>query len=237
LEDAAKPDPHESTKTQARQDLAKLLECVRSARELVQYFKTRESNLGASITTYNTMWTLFAPNTNLVARPFLNTPQIFEVFAAPWTPVSTNPRIRYVVVWCWDWNGKDMVKVHYLLPIERFRGTKNINKLLCYPVDYHKDGSEKEREELFAAARERGAKYNKFVRRKPGATQMYAYDGEALSESQQILRSAEDDLVSILFLSMEFPMNFSDRRATLSHQAMTTTIGPARARQGVIAGN
>lgn len=95
-----------------------------------------------------------------------------------------------------------MVKVYYCLPIKRFRGTKDINELLCYPVIYHKDGNIKDIEDLLATVQDRGAKYNKIVRCKPGATQMYAYDGEALSESKQIIRSAEDDLVGISVLSL-----------------------------------
>lgn len=113
-----------------------------------------------------------------------------------------------------------MVKVYYCLPIKRFRGTKDINELLCYPVKYHKDGSI---ENLFAKTRDRGAKYKRIVQSKPGATQMHAYNGNAISESQQIIRSADDDSVSILFLFSVPPLILSDRRVTVNRCSLMTT--------------
>ncbi|KAL9118250.1 MAG: hypothetical protein Q9187_005206 [Circinaria calcarea] len=178
LEAAATPNPDDlPNKKQAREDLARLLDTVRAAPELEKYFKTRDSNLNAAITTYETMWTLFPPKTKIVAKPFLNTLQVFEVEAAPIPYETPVPRTLSVLAWCWDWNGKEMSKVYYWLDIEKFRGTKGINLLPCYPIKYHKDGTSEDEEELLKVLKMRGAKYNKIVRSGPGSTQMYSYKG------------------------------------------------------------
>lgn len=199
LEDAAviKPEDDEAKK-QARADLQKLLECVKAAPELEKYFKTRDSNLGASITTYETMWTLFCPGTKLVAKLFLNQFQILEVSRAPIPRSNPPPQDLKVLAWCWDWNGKEMIKVYYWLSIERFWGTKPVNQLFCYPLEYYGDGTEKEREEFCKTIRARGTKYNKIVRSKSGATQMYIYNGAALSERRSVIKARINDTVRSL---------------------------------------
>ena len=169
---------------------------MEGAPELEKYFKTRESNLNASITTYETMWTLFSPKTKIVAKPFLNTTQVFVVEDGPIPYTTPAPNRLVVLAWCWDWNGKEMTKVYYYLPIEKFRGTRDINQLPCYPIKYHRGTNENE-EELCKGLKTRGAKYNKIVRSKPGATQMYSYSGEAVSDKRSLIRSMETDGVSI----------------------------------------
>lgn len=177
--------------TQARKDLEKLLECVTTAPELEKYFKTRDSNLKAHITTYETMWTIFPPKTKIVAKLFLNQVQILEVRGAPIPRRSPPGPVLRLLAWCWDWNGKEMVKVWHLLSIDRFWGTKDIDQLFCYPIQYHKDESP---EELRRVIRERGEKYSKIVRSKPGATQMYMYNGIALAERRNVIKPNRDTI-------------------------------------------
>jgi hypothetical protein len=135
------------------------------------------------------MWTLFAPKTKIVAKLFLNQTQILEVGRAPLPRRSLRrnpePREHRVLAWCWDWNGKKMVKVYYFLAIDRFWGTKDIDQLFCYPLQYHKEDT---KEEFCKSIRARGVRYNDIVRSKAGATQMYKYDGAALSERRSVIR-------------------------------------------------
>ena len=87
---------------QTCEDLQRLLDCVKAAPELEKYFKTRDSNLGASITTYDTLWTLFAPKTQVIAKSFMKMLQVFEVESF-WSPGGKSlPRRQYILVWCWD---------------------------------------------------------------------------------------------------------------------------------------
>lgn len=72
----------------------------------------------------------------------MNMPQVFEVESF-WSPgVKSRHRRQYVFVWCWDWNGGKMVKTYYWLSIERFLGTKDIDQLSCFPIQYYETGEE-----------------------------------------------------------------------------------------------
>lgn len=179
----------------------KLLECVEAAPELEKYFKMRDSNLKAKITTFDTMWTIFEPKTKVVAKPFLQTTQIFEVAFAPIPRFDNVPstKRRAVSVWCWDWNGKEMTKVFYDIMINRFWGTKDISQLACYPLVYYMDGVDEEIQSLCDNLRERGKKYNRIVKSKTGASQMYMYDGPALSERRSVVSKRGKDQVSTFF--------------------------------------
>ena len=179
----------------------KLLECVEAAPELEKYFKMRDSNLKANITTFDTMWTIFKPKTKVVAKPFLQTTQIFEVAFAPIPRFDNVPstKRRAVSVWCWDWNGKEMTKVFYDIMINRFWGTKDISQLACYPLVYYMDGVDEEIQSLCDNLRERGKKYNRIVKSKTGASQMYMYDGPALSERRSVVSKRGKDQVSTFF--------------------------------------
>lgn len=178
---------------QTCEDLQRLLECVKAAPELEKYFKTRESNLGAFITSYDTLWTLFAPKTQVIAKPFMKMPQVFEVNSFLNPGDKSLPRYQSILVWCWDWDGKKMIKIYYWLSIEKFSGTKDINQLSCYPIQYYKTGQE----ELKEALRARGLKYHTIVRSKTGASQMYAYNGDALTDGQNAIRSVIGNTVRV----------------------------------------
>ncbi|MCJ1417781.1 hypothetical protein MMC32_004126 [Xylographa parallela] len=188
LETSSKQHPDDPGKNQACRDLERLLEAVKTAPELEKYFKTRESNIGASITTYETMWTLFAPKTRVIARPYMKMLQVFEVETAPIPWETPLPRVLEVLVWCWDWNGKEMTKVYFWIQIKKFRGTRDISQLECYPCKFHK-GDE---EEFMSTLRKRGAKYNRIVRSKDGATQMRHYEGDALSDQRNAIKSSDE---------------------------------------------
>ena len=194
LQEAVKERPEDDEKRkQAREDLARLMEHVKGSPELESYFKTRESYLNANLTTYETMWSLFVPGKKIYAQPFMNTPQLFVVENPPYMwerERRLQPTKLGVDCWCYDWNGKEMVKVYYSISIERFRGTKAVNELICYPIKYYKDeaGQYKSEEDLCNMLLERGRKYNKIVRGPKGATQMHQYKGNALADRRNAIR-------------------------------------------------
>jgi hypothetical protein len=168
-----------------------LLNRVQTAPELEKYFKTRETNVNAKITTYETLWTCFGPKTKIVAKPFMNTPQILEVLISPipyFTPVeATLP----MYAWGWDWNGKRMVKVYYELKFERFRGTKSISELPFYPIEFHSN-----KDELLSTIRARNKKWLEIIHVKPGASQMFKYSGNAYADRRKVLAAGDDGNVS-----------------------------------------
>jgi hypothetical protein len=178
----------EAPESQASQDLQHLLQRIQSAPELEKYFKTRETNINASITTYETLWTCFAPKTRVIAKPFMDMPQVLEVSTSP-IPFSTPVESTLEMwAWCWDWNGKKMVRAYYRLKFERFRGTKPINDLPFYPVEFDPD-----KEEVCADIRRRSEQYIKAVLVKAGASQMFTYVGNAYGDRRKVLASADED--------------------------------------------
>lgn len=121
LQKRAQEDPE----SQLSKDLSHLLGRVETAEELEDYFKTKEVNGGAKVTTFETLWTIFAPKTLIVAKPFLGIPQLLEVSESPIPPrgYAKNASRLWTFAWCWDWNGKNMIKVTYAFKTKRFRGT------------------------------------------------------------------------------------------------------------------
>ncbi len=85
--------------------------------------------------------------------------------------------------------------MYYDIAIDRFWGTKDINQLVAYPLEYYLDGSEKEIDGLCKTLRDRGAKYNRIVRSKAGSSQMYVYGGPALSERRSVVKKKTKDNV------------------------------------------
>jgi hypothetical protein len=180
---------------QAKEDLKKLLDYIRSVPELIKYFRTREGNATAKVTTYEHMWTLFAPGSLVLAKPFLKQNQVFKVEEPPIPYVSTKlPPKLFVSAYCWDYNGKKWVKVFYNLAIENFRGTKEINQLECYPINYYDGGPGGIQEtDLRETLIKRGEKYISLTKLRPGSEQMYIHRGPAVSEQRNALRSEDED--------------------------------------------
>lgn len=101
---------------------------MEAAEEFEDYFKTKEVNASARVTTFETLWTVFPPKTLIVAKPFLGIPQLLEVSTSPTSPrgLKKNVTRLWMWAWCWDWNGKNMVKVYYIFKIKHFRGTVSL---------------------------------------------------------------------------------------------------------------
>lgn len=140
--------------------------------------------------TYETLWTVFAPNTLIVARPFMNTPQILKVADSP-IPYHRRDlhRALWMWAWCWDWDGKRMLKVEYRLKFERFPGTKDITELQYYPLCFYDNP-----EELRSTVRKRSLQFIKTTARcPPGASQMFLYDGLAYADQRNVLSNEDDN--------------------------------------------
>jgi len=187
---------------QARSDLETLLAQVEKVSGLDAFFKTRESNLKANLTTYETMWTLFIPGQRIYAKPFLGMPQMFIVQSPPmfWDIERTLPAFVEMDCWCYDWNGKEIVKVWYYLKFERFRGTKPISELVAYPIEYYKDKDEhskadfSSKDDLINHLIDRGTTFDQVVRGPKGASQQHKYDGDALADRRNVIKVTRDEV-------------------------------------------
>lgn len=167
-----------------RQDLADLLYHLKRTDELTDYFKTRESNREANLTTYSTMWTIFAPGTEVVVKTFLNNLQVFRV--SSWPKPGSGGNRKSVICWGYDWNGKDFVKCFYTFSIGKFEGTKEIDTLDYYPLEFYQDETLDFEDESGAAGHlrtsliERGQLFHELYKTEKGAKQMFDYNGLVL---------------------------------------------------------
>lgn len=176
------------TDSQETKDLVCLLERIETAPELRDYFKIRTSNLAAKVVTFDTLWTVFAPGTLVVARLFQNEEQIFKVEDSPIPWPNWAPRSHKMWVWSWDYDGKKMLKVQYCLKFERFRGTKPITELPYYPIEYH-GASQKLKDD----SRQRASQFTKAtIRCLKGADQMFKYKGVAYAVPRNLLLDKEE---------------------------------------------
>ncbi|KAI1337337.1 hypothetical protein F5Y15DRAFT_418099 [Xylariaceae sp. FL0016] len=188
LRERAKQDPD----SQLSKDLSHLLGRIETAEELEDYFKTREANASANVTTFETMWTVFAPKTLIVVKPYMGHLQLLQVHGSPipsrWMPTNQITRL-WLEAWGWDWNGKKMVKVFYDLKIKRFRGTKQINELDYYPLSYHSDPGLL-RSQIVGRSKS-FLRMTRFV--KPGAGQSFSYEGNAFVTRRKVVSVNKED--------------------------------------------
>ncbi|KAI4225635.1 MAG: hypothetical protein L6R36_003751, partial [Xanthoria steineri] len=56
-------DRKDTIAREGSEGLADMLECIRTSKELKDYFKNRESNIARHVTSYKYLWTLFPPAT------------------------------------------------------------------------------------------------------------------------------------------------------------------------------
>lgn len=171
----------------ARDDLKELLEWVRGAEENEQYFKTRDQNLQSRTTTFDKLWTLFRPGTKAFAKPCMGMEQIFEIETPPdsWR----DPKEMFVTCWYWDYVGEKLERNNIVFRIDKFRGTKDITSLPCYPLDYYRDeNGDYSGDALIEKLRTRGRRFCEINRVKRGADQMFEYNGfDALLNDRSVL--------------------------------------------------
>ncbi|RYP22908.1 hypothetical protein DL767_008956 [Monosporascus sp. MG133] len=187
LQKRAQQDPE----SQPSKDLAHLLGRVETAEELEDYFKTKEVNSIAKVTTFETLWTVFAPKTLIVTKPFLGIPQLLEVSSSPLSAPGAMKKVSrlWMTAWCWDWDGKKMVKVYYDLKFRRFRGTMEISKLDYYPLSYYEGA-----EELQSTIRKRSKAFLKATMFCPtGAGQTFKYEGMAFVARRKVVSGSRDE--------------------------------------------
>ncbi|KAI9689742.1 MAG: hypothetical protein M1822_009624 [Bathelium mastoideum] len=168
--------------TQPCKDLEDLLATMKATPELEDHVKALDSNITSSTVTFDTLWTLFAPETFVVARAFMGIPQILQTINC----VRFSRRCFRVWAWHWDWNGKMLIRVKHCLNIERFIGTARIAELPYQPLRHHSQP-----EALCAAIRKRSLKFIKATTRcKQGASQMFRYTGSVYVHHTMIFPSS-----------------------------------------------
>jgi len=99
------------------------------------------------------------------------------------------------------WNRFEIVRVYHNIAIERFRGTKPINELTCYPAGASQirsaDSEAFDLSQLFRVLVERGKKYEKIVKSLQGASQMFDYHSKALSHERDFMGRNNNNIVYV----------------------------------------
>ena len=176
--DANEPDDTLERKA-ARADLAKVLEFVQRSKNLEAYFKTRQSNQGSGVVSYEHLWTVFAVGTEVIATTFLEEKQIMIVGDPPVYYAEEKSQS----LWCWyyDYDGSDWVVAEVEFEIDRYNGTKPIDTLPCYPLSYYNEGENTDLAKLKKGFIQRGKNFKSLCTAKPGIKQMFDYKKQMLS--------------------------------------------------------
>ena len=169
-----------SERKEARADLAQVLDFVQCSKGLESYFKTRASNRSSEVINYNDLWTIFAVGTEVVTSTFLEDKQIMIVGDPPYLFAEEKSQS----LWCWyyDHDGTNWIVAEVEFEIDRYTGTKSIDTLPCYPLEFYKQSGEKpDLAKLRAGFIERGKRFKELCTATPGVGQMFDYNGQLLS--------------------------------------------------------
>jgi hypothetical protein len=168
---------------QGRNDLKLLLEYIERVEpenvELVKSIETRTRISSKDI------WALFRPGDLVVATPYLDEPQIFQVH-------SQKNKDGYdiaVVCWAYDWTGTELERHYYEFTLKIMDDDGDggdITKLACYPIRYYKgkDGLTNEQtwsKELI----KRGRTFEDLCKESITPGKLYSYTGDMLVESNK----------------------------------------------------
>ncbi|RYP83495.1 hypothetical protein DL770_005385 [Monosporascus sp. CRB-9-2] len=170
-------------------NLTNLLAAVKAIPELEDYFKIRDADPKFRTVTFETLWTLFAPETLVAARPFMNIPQVFRVIDT----IRLSRRFFRIRAWHWDWDGKALIRVKYDLDIERFVGTRRVDELPYQPLA---DCSQAE-----AMCNTIRGRSLRFIEQtfwcKPGVSQLFQYHGRAYVHRRQKIFPTDTNEINV----------------------------------------
>ncbi len=122
---------------QGRQDLQLLLDHLLD----IEPDRIKVAKSIASLTKVSTkdLWLLFRPGTEVIAKPYLNEPQLFRVEDIHLKEVSF-----IIHTWALDWTGTELKRECYRFKLSRHEKDDEkltITELNCYPVRYYTSGN------------------------------------------------------------------------------------------------
>lgn len=138
----------------------------------------------AKIISFTNILYLFTPGKYMVAFPFLDQPQLFQI-----DTYYYKPKDEFTVgAWAYDWNGSSLERRQYKFSIRMFEDDRRINELPFYPVDYFEDETKAVGlPALRRKMKDRAEKFREYCRCEKGR-QLFSYEGVAMIPD----RHAED---------------------------------------------
>ncbi|KAJ2901775.1 AAA family ATPase [Zalerion maritima] len=184
LKEEANRDGLDEKNMNTREDLKLLLKAIEEGTgdpKLDDYMKRRESFIESNTITFDALWTIFAPGTLVLSRPFPRENQVFIANTPyqswPQIPSRGGRRAAKFDLWCctYDWTGFEFERRAFYLQMDHFEGTKPISALPTRPFTPDMDGYAEIKKDLI----ERGKEYVRFCTTPPG-NRMFSYEGKAL---------------------------------------------------------
>ena len=166
----------------ARRDLKQLMKQVSTTIEVAQYFLEFDPSRSPKPTTINFeyLWTLFPPGCLVYSTPVMEKDQVFIVQDWDESSDKNNKRVFVLTCWSYDWDGTTFNRIPYDFKIEAFSGTKSINTLDHYPLEYYRN-----EQQLRNRLMVRGKKYRELCICKSGA-QLFSYNGPCIEGQKGI---------------------------------------------------
>ena len=182
LKHASEAKSGDDESNSARRDLKQLMKQVSTTIEVAQYFLDFDPTRTPKPTTINFefLWTLFPTGRLVYSAPVMEQDQVFIVQDLEESLDKNNKRVFVLTCWSYDWDGATFNRVSYDFRIESFSGTKSINTLDHYPLEYHRD-----EQQLRNRLMVRGKKYREQCICKSGA-QLFSYDGPCIEGQKGI---------------------------------------------------
>jgi DNA polymerase III delta prime subunit len=162
----------------AREDLASLMQLIRSSDCLRSYFQSRDLLQSSKKIKYEHLWTIFAHGSRVYARSYGNELQMFEVTESS-AALTKSFRFR-VTCSAFDWDGNEWKTYAYDFYIKEFSGEKLISSLDVFPTEFYcnQEGVYDD-SELRKKLRDRGQKTHDLCKHENMPNQ-YDYHGSAL---------------------------------------------------------
>jgi hypothetical protein len=151
LVEAIGKEEDEETKTHL-----KLLHSVLHA-ELKETIAAKEDLVANGVVTFSHMWTIFAPG-DLVYTVEDGQDRLFELQSADYGVDRRGNSIYNINCYSIDWDGESFGRRNEYVKNNTFEGTRHINRLPAYPLEFHPNQSKLLKELL-----ERGKTWEKFA--------------------------------------------------------------------------
>ncbi|KAL9058201.1 MAG: hypothetical protein Q9206_002032 [Seirophora lacunosa] len=161
---------------ETREALADLLECIRSTRELKEYFKTRDANIARQVTSFKDLWTFFPPATRVVASPFMGTRQLCLVEALKGRSDRESGKTYWQIECIYLDFDTSFSRRMISFKVMDFEDTKPLKALECYPTKFMDN-----EEEFLKLCEKQGKMFKTFCFGLKGAAKLFSYHGNAAS--------------------------------------------------------
>ncbi|KAL8957512.1 MAG: hypothetical protein Q9193_005236 [Seirophora villosa] len=161
---------------ETREALADLLECIRTTRELKEYFKTRDANIARQVTSFKDLWAFFPPATRVVASPFMGIRQLFLVEALRDRSTLESGKSYWQIDCIYLDFDTSFSRRSVRFTVTDFEDTKPLKALECYPTKFMDN-----EEEFLKLCEKQGKMFKTFCFGLKGAAKLFSYHGNATS--------------------------------------------------------